>query len=112
MMLLGRHFKFQRRRGRRRGRRGPAHVHGIAAQVLTLADVPVGWQAKISGFTPCLSAERNAHLQAYGVVPGYWVRVVQHSPVTVIQVEHIELALEDGLARKILVMEPHLPRQG
>jgi len=78
---------------------------------LTLVDVPVGWQAKISGFTPGLSAERNAHLQSYGVVPGYWVRVVQHSPVTVIQVEHIELALERGLARKVLVTELHLPRK-
>lgn len=108
MMLFSRHFTFQGRRARHRGagKRSPAQE---VAHALTLADVPVGWQVKISGFSPGLSAERNAHLQAYGVVPGYWVRVVQHSPVTVIQVEHIELALERGLARKVLVSEPRLP---
>jgi len=110
MSIFGRNLTFQSRRFRRRGRRGPAQARE-GVHPLTLVDVPVGWQAKISGFTPGLSAERNAHLQSYGVVPGYWVRVVQHSPVTVIQVEHIELALERGLARKVLVTELHLPRK-
>ena len=40
---------------------------------------------------------------AYGLIPGNWVEVVQHSPVTVVQVENTELALEDELASQIEV---------
>ena len=49
--------------------------------------------------------ERLNHLRAYGLVPGHCVRVLQHSPVTVVQVEHTELALEGDLARQIEVGE-------
>jgi Fe2+ transport system protein FeoA len=47
--------------------------------------------------------ERRAHLQAYGLVPGHCVRILQHSPVTIVQIEHMELALEGGLARQVQV---------
>jgi len=46
---------------------------------------------------------RRAHLQAYGLIPDDWVRVVQHSPVTVIQIDQTELALENSLASQIEV---------
>ena len=69
----------------------------------TLADVPSGHQALIEGFTYSIPTDRREHLQAYGVVPGHWVQVIQHSPVTVIQIEHTELALELDLARKVNV---------
>jgi Fe2+ transport system protein FeoA len=52
---------------------------------------------------PGLSPERRAHLQAYGLVPGHWVRILQHSPVTIVQIEHLELAMEHGLARQVQV---------
>jgi Fe2+ transport system protein FeoA len=48
-----------------------------------------------------MSPEHRAHLQAYGVIPGYEVRVVQHKPVTVVQIEHTELALEAGVAGQV-----------
>jgi Fe2+ transport system protein FeoA len=70
---------------------------------LTLAEVPLGYIVKVVGFSPALSPDRRAHLQAYGLVPGYQVLVTQHSPVTVVRVENTELALEDDLAGKIQV---------
>lgn len=57
------------------------------------------------GFTSNLPPDRFAHLQAYGLVPGYWVRVIQHSPVLVIQIHHTELALEMELAGNVNVEE-------
>jgi Fe2+ transport system protein FeoA len=58
---------------------------------------------RVKGFLPGLTAERRAHLQAYGLSPGYWVEVIQHYPVTVVRVEHTELALEAGLACQVQV---------
>jgi Fe2+ transport system protein FeoA len=55
------------------------------------------------GFAPGLPPEHWAHLQAYGLVPGRYVRVLQHTPVTIVQVEHCEIALEDELACQIRV---------
>jgi Fe2+ transport system protein FeoA len=46
---------------------------------------------------------RRAHLQAYGLVPGHWVEVVQHSPVTIVLVDYTELALERDMARRVAV---------
>ena len=70
---------------------------------LTLADVPPGWMARLVGFTDRISPDRQARLQAYGLIPNYWVRVVQHSPVTVIRLDNTELALEPELAGEIQV---------
>ena len=74
---------------------------------LTLSDVPPGWRAKVVGFRNGIPPARCAHLQAYGLVPDNWVWVVQHSPVTVIQVDHTELALEKSLASEIEVQHIH-----
>lgn len=66
-----------------------------------LAELEPGQKARVMGFSPRLDRDRKTHLQAYGVVPGRVVKVIQHSPVTVLQVEHTELALERELAREI-----------
>ena len=71
----------------------------------TLADVPPGCQARVTGFNSNLPVARFAHLQAYGLVPGYWVRVIQQSPVIVIQIDHTELALEMELAGNVYVTD-------
>ena len=91
-------WRFGRRNHRRHGRcrRG-------AGLPETLADVHPGQGAQLMGFAPGLSQERWAHLQAYGLVPGRFVRVLQHAPVTIVQVEHCEIALEDELACQICV---------
>jgi Fe2+ transport system protein FeoA len=70
---------------------------------LTLSDVPPGYRAKVVGFGEKISPARRAHLQAFGLVKDDWVQVVQHSPVTVIQVDQTELALENTLANEIEV---------
>jgi len=74
-----------------------------ADEVRTLAGVRPGEQARLKEFARGMPVERWAHLQAYGLVPGCLVRVVQHNPVTVVQVEQTELALESDLARQIRV---------
>lgn len=73
------------------------------SHVLTLADVSPGCQAKVVGFLDGFPAERRAYLQAYGLAPDEWVTVLQHRPVTVIRLDHIELALETELAGEIEV---------
>jgi Fe2+ transport system protein FeoA len=71
--------------------------------VLSLADVPAGEKVCVCGFISGLSAEQRSHLQAYGILPGHCVKILQHSPVTIVQIEHMELALENGLARYVQV---------
>jgi Fe2+ transport system protein FeoA len=73
--------------------------------VTNLAGIRPGRQAKILGFSANLPPDRLAHLLAYGLLPGRQVQVLQHTPVTVVQIEHFELALERALAREIRVEE-------
>ncbi|MBN1147764.1 MAG: ferrous iron transport protein A [Anaerolineales bacterium] len=90
----------------RKQRRGGAASHFCPRQGrLTLADIPPGRRMRVKGFSACLPAERQAHLQAYGLIVGHFIRVLQHAPITVIQIEHTELALEGGLARLVEVEE-------
>lgn len=97
MTLFG--YTFHRRAGMRWGNRPAAGPADRPAN--NLSQLPPGRSARVSGFLEGLSAERQAHLQSYGIVPGAIVRVVQHNPVTIIQVEHLELALERSLAEKV-----------
>lgn len=69
---------------------------------LTLADIPPRSRARVVGFG-ALSAAQLTHLQAYGLLPGHQVRVLQHAPVTVVQIEQTELAFEAELACQIWV---------
>lgn len=93
-------WRFRHRDHRRRSR-----CRRCAGLEATLADIPPGDGAQLKGFAPGLPQERWAHLQAYGLVPGRFVRVLQHIPVTVVQVEHCEIALEDELACQICVSQ-------
>ena len=68
-----------------------------------LTELPVGAEAQILNFSQEISDERKAQLQAYGIVPGSSIRVKQHKPVTIIQVDHTELAFETELASTILL---------
>lgn len=68
---------------------GPCH---------TLVDLPAGAVAKVVGFGRGLSLDRRVQLQAYGLVPGYRVKLLQHSPVIVVLVDNTELAMEDDVA--------------
>jgi Fe2+ transport system protein FeoA len=50
-----------------------------------------------------MPAERYAQLRAYGLAPGCQVFVLQHTPITVIRIDHLELALEHSLVKEIQV---------
>ena len=71
----------------------------------TLAEVPAGCKVQVLAFSEDFPADRRAYLQAYGLVPDYWVQVLQHSPVTIVRLDHLELALENELARGIKVYQ-------
>ncbi|MDH3672822.1 MAG: ferrous iron transport protein A [Gammaproteobacteria bacterium] len=65
---------------------------------MTLAEARRGTRVCIAGIGDAVPAARREHLQAYGLAAGQRVRVVQQSPVTVVQIEHTELALDAELA--------------
>lgn len=91
------------RQGRSCERRGCLPQEMVKLIDSTLANVPPGGRATVVGFCERMNPERRAHLQSYGLVPGRAVHVVQQSPVTVVQVDHTELALEVDLACGVLV---------
>lgn len=83
-------------------RRRPA---GKAAdRGLTLLDVAPGQRVEVVDLGG-LPASRRERLHAYGLVPGGLVQVLRRSHVTVIEVEHLELAFEDELAGAVRVRE-------
>lgn len=79
------------------------HGEPVTSTGLRLTDLSAGSEARILGFAPGISIDRKAQLQAYGVVPGNSLWVRQHKPVTVIQIDHTELAFETDLADSIFM---------
>lgn len=73
--------------------------------LVTLADSAVGSQVRVIGFLPGLAADRQTQLQSYGLAPGRTVQVLQHSPVTVLQIEQFEMALEREMAAYVEVTQ-------
>jgi Fe2+ transport system protein FeoA len=69
----------------------------------SLREVPAGQPAVVQGFSAAMPANRRTQLQAYGLLPGQRICVRQHYPVTVIQIDYTELALEDDLAAAVEV---------
>lgn len=69
----------------------------------TLSDVPAGETARIAGFTAGFDGGRREQLQAYGLSPGRNVVVVQQRPVTVVRVDHTEIALESDIGTLVEV---------
>ena len=71
----------------------------------TLANVPPGTRARILQFGRDLPLERLEHLLVFGISPGRWVEIKQQQPITVVQVDYTELALENEVAEQIAVTE-------
>ncbi len=96
---------FRRKRHLLRGwrRRHRWSRAGSYGHPLTLADSPPGCQVRVVGFLDGISPEQKERLYAYGLVPGHRLSVLQHAPVTIINIEHTELALEGELARLVRV---------
>jgi hypothetical protein len=70
-------------------------------QAGSLAYIPAGSWVVVIRYLPGMPAERCAQLRAYGLVPGCQVLILQHTPVTVIRLDHLELALENSLVKEI-----------
>ncbi len=77
-----------RRAGKAEGETLATASAGARVEIASLADVPHG--------------ERE-QLLAYGIAPGRVVEVLQRTPVTIVRLEHLELALERGVGRGIHV---------
>lgn len=85
--------------------RSHTHEHKLAdlANEHPLSQVRPGNQALIRGFDASLPAAQRQHLQAYGLQPGRAITVIAQFPVTIIQIEHTELAFEARIARGVMV---------
>jgi Fe2+ transport system protein FeoA len=80
----------------------PAHL-SMENLSMTLADIRPGQEIQVTGFLPQLPNHTQVRLKAYGMVPGVSLTVIQQSPVTIVSIEHLELALENDLARSVAV---------
>lgn len=86
------------------GHHGNDRKEDQAEVQLNLRDLSPGNTARVAGFSSRISPEKRTLLRAYGLVPGYQIRVLQHSPVSVVQVDHTEIALEPDLAAEIFII--------
>lgn len=68
----------------------------------TLADAAPGVSVRVRAIGTGADKWRE-HLQAYGISRGREIQVVQQLPVTVVRVDHVELAFEARIAREIAV---------
>jgi len=78
--------------------------HNSAPNVIPLIEAPAGTPVRIVS-TDGLSPQIWVTLQAYGIVPGKLIRLLQHNPEFVVEVEATELAFEKEVAVKIFVMQ-------
>ena len=85
---------------------GASRMRRDSIKGFSLMDIAPGGHAEVIGFSDDFPADRKAYLQAYGLVLNHQIQVVQHSPVTIIRLDNIELALENDLAREIIVQFP------
>jgi len=83
-----------------RGRRGVSAPSGP-----TLAQAAAGSQATIETLER-VPARQREQLLAYGIAPGRVVDVLQTRPVTIVRIEHAELAFETAVSRGIGIAEP------
>jgi Fe2+ transport system protein FeoA len=69
-----------------------------------LADLPLARQARVVDVS-ALPAGQREQLHGYGILPGCILHAIQHAPVTVVQIEQTELAIETEIAQAIRVEE-------
>jgi Fe2+ transport system protein FeoA len=69
-----------------------------------LADVPLDRRARVVDVS-ALSAVQREQLRGYGVLTGCELQVTQRTPVTVVRIEHTELAIETAIAQAVWVDE-------
>lgn len=82
---------------------GKREVRNRVSTDPTLADVAPGESVVVQGYCPGIAVAAREQLEAYGLTAGRQVVVLQRAPVTVIRVDHTELALEAELAGAVLI---------
>jgi len=87
----------------RKNRKKSQRSSHSSPETLPLNEIKPGQKARVLRFDDNFPHSRRAYLMAYGVAPGYWIDVLQQSPITVVQIEWTELALENDLSRDIWV---------
>jgi Fe2+ transport system protein FeoA len=70
------------------------------ASPCALADVPLDRRVRVLDVSGLPAAQRE-QLHGYGILPGCVLRVTQRTPVTVVRIEHTELAIENDIARAV-----------
>jgi Fe2+ transport system protein FeoA len=75
----------------------------LATGTNSLDKIDPGMEVRVASLEQLPEAIRIT-LQAYGVLPGKLIRVLQHNPETVIEVESTELAFEKEVAEKVVVL--------
>lgn len=71
--------------------------------MIALDRVAAGTTARLAEPDRSLASAYGELLTAYGLVPGQLVTVVAHRPMTVVVCDHVELAIEAAVARKLRV---------
>ncbi|MFA5627011.1 MAG: FeoA family protein [Thiohalomonadaceae bacterium] len=68
-----------------------------------LSNIPAHSDARVVGFAADIEEGLRERLLAYGLIPGQIVRVMAQRPLTLLQIDYTELALEKELAACVLV---------
>ena len=74
------------------------------ARRTALAAAPLDRMVRVVDLAGLPAAQRE-QLHGYGIAPGRALRIVQRKPVTVVQIEHAELAIETEVAQAVWVDE-------
>lgn len=72
----------------------------MSRELALLSELAPGSVAEVVSIEVSAWQER---LRAYGLAPGRRLRLVQQVPVTVVCVDHVDLAFEAGIAGGVLV---------
>jgi Fe2+ transport system protein FeoA len=82
-------------------RRKVEPLPGLMEEVLSLKDLTRGETVKVL----CIGRkeDRSNNLAVFGLIPGCEVTLIQQAPACVIRVGETEVALDDEIAREILV---------
>lgn len=70
---------------------------------MRLADASPGSTVRFRGFDATLETMLQDQFLAYGIAVGQTLSVLQQRPMTLIQCDHTELAVEHSVARAMVV---------
>ena len=95
---------FERMFSQQEAQSAPHDRERAHAPQYVLADLPLARWGRVVDVS-ALPAGQREQLHGYGILPGRILRVIQHTPVTVVQIEQTELAIETDVAAAIRIDE-------